>query len=525
MLWLIVAFLACAPRAQAQPFAAARTYIAEGRGDFTFSGPRCCEGAIPGSLRLAYSVDGAGRVTIHQLEARVIDFRIQVRRTFGDDKVIPFFCNRLRLVEPAVGSVDARGNLAVPVGAVQMLGLTFVELGDDFLASCPSEAGGGRAQGAVASNPAVITGVLDPIGDRFSLDASFRLTDGGDSFVVHARVSGSYRNRPPEARIGFTGPGFPDFTIQGGCPPLAGVNPPTTEPNDPEGLRIRLRSASFDPDGTWNRSDIVREEWGRSRDGGPLDYLGARREVGPLLFELGRAHRILLSVTDRSGAVARTVCQFFVGDLTPPVVTPPAPLVLGCSEPGGARGRTSPPLAAFLDGGSARDSFDSTTSPLPPLVGFRTADDATFFAAGAGDIAVDFRFQDTAGNVGSARSTVRVEDRESPSLGLRLEPAELSPNGRLRWVRAVVDTGDDCGPVEVVLESITSNHTGGEPREVTRAEIGTDDRRFCLRASPTTDGQGQPTPRIYTVRYRATDAAGHETRASAEVRVAPGGGS
>jgi hypothetical protein len=93
-------------------------------------------------------------------------------------------------------------------------------------------------------------------------------------------------------------------------------------------------------------------------------------------------------------------------DKTAPVVTPPAAISVNATEAGGARGSASSALAAFLGAGSAADNLDPSPARLAPQTGGADADNSTLFPPGPTTVA--FRFQDVAGNIGSASSTVTV---------------------------------------------------------------------------------------------------------------------
>ncbi|MFN0139655.1 MAG: VWA domain-containing protein, partial [Pyrinomonadaceae bacterium] len=71
------------------------------------------------------------------------------------------------------------------------------------------------------------------------------------------------------------------------------------------------------------------------------------------------------------------------------------------------------------------------------------------------------------------------------------------------------------------LVSITANEPvngkgdGNTESDIEDAEFGTDDRQFSLRAERSGTGSG----RVYTITYRATDAAGNSALATATVIV------
>ncbi|HZE88982.1 MAG TPA: HYR domain-containing protein, partial [Verrucomicrobiae bacterium] len=113
------------------------------------------------------------------------------------------------------------------------------------------------------------------------------------------------------------------------------------------------------------------------------------------------------SAGDQAGHVVHGSFAIVVGDVTPPVVIPPAPISVLATELGGARGAAVPALAAFLGAGSANDSIDPAPVRLLPQVSGIDVDDQSLFAAGT--TTVTFRYRDAAGNTGIATSTVFVE--------------------------------------------------------------------------------------------------------------------
>jgi triacylglycerol esterase/lipase EstA (alpha/beta hydrolase family) len=114
-------------------------------------------------------------------------------------------------------------------------------------------------------------------------------------------------------------------------------------------------------------------------------------------------------------------------------------------------------------------------------------------------------------------------DSEPPVLTLSATPNVLwPPNHRLVEVEVEVQVIDDVDPTPtVVLVSVTSNQPddgngdGDTPNDVQGAALGSDDRTVDLRAER--DGSGAD--RVYTLTYRATDAAGNSAEASVEVKA------
>ena len=94
------------------------------------------------------------------------------------------------------------------------------------------------------------------------------------------------------------------------------------------------------------------------------------------------------------------------GDTTPPVVAAPAPITVAATQADGALPSASPPLTAFLAGGSATDTGDASPIRLAPQLGGINVIASTLFPIGVST--VTFRYQDHSGNVGSATSAVTV---------------------------------------------------------------------------------------------------------------------
>jgi hypothetical protein len=116
-----------------------------------------------------------------------------------------------------------------------------------------------------------------------------------------------------------------------------------------------------------------------------------------------------------------------------------------------------------------------------------------------------------------------VADATPPTLTLSATPNLLwPPDHRLVEVTVDVTATDDQDPSpRVELISVTSNQPddgtgdGATEGDVQGADLGTDDRQMQLRAER--DGSGDD--RVYTLTYRATDAAGNAAEASVEVVV------
>ncbi|MDP6608286.1 MAG: choice-of-anchor Q domain-containing protein [Vicinamibacterales bacterium] len=117
----------------------------------------------------------------------------------------------------------------------------------------------------------------------------------------------------------------------------------------------------------------------------------------------------------------------YMGDMTPPVVTPPANLVgVEATGPDG-RSAGQPPISMpFLNGATAEDDVDGPINPTEIL------NDVTepFFPLGT--TTVEFSAEDSSGNVGTATATVEVVDTTPPVITVPIDipiPA-TSPDGK-----------------------------------------------------------------------------------------------
>jgi pimeloyl-ACP methyl ester carboxylesterase len=116
-----------------------------------------------------------------------------------------------------------------------------------------------------------------------------------------------------------------------------------------------------------------------------------------------------------------------------------------------------------------------------------------------------------------------VADTTPPTLMLSVSPTTLWPvSHNLVLITASITVQDDVDQnPSVELLSITANEPingrgdGNTEGDIEGADFGTDDREFFLRAERSGTGSG----RIYTITYRARDAAGNTTVASATVIV------
>src|SRR5262249_30991565 len=107
-----------------------------------------------------------------------------------------------------------------------------------------------------------------------------------------------------------------------------------------------------------------------------------------------------------------------------------------------------------------------------------------------------------------------VADSTPPTLQVSVSPSILPRNHNLALITATIVVSDNLDPTPTVeLVSITANEPvngkgdGNTVADIDGADFGTDDRQFFLRG----ERSGTGTDRIYTITYRARDAAGNTT--------------
>jgi HYR domain len=231
----------------------------------------------------------------------------------------------------------------------------------------------------------------------------------------------------------------------------------------------------------------------------------------PAVFDLG-ATPVTFTARDHASNLASCVAQVTVVDTLPPNVVCPAPVVVECTSPEGIAA-TDPQLASFFAGASAADVCDAA-----PVLANNAPDPIPL-----GTSPITFTADDAAGNARSCASAIRVADSTPPQIVVALSATTLwSPDHALVPITATVTVIDRCDPSVVVqLVSITSNEPdngtgdGDTAGDIQGASVGTADVSFALRAERSGSGAG----RVYTIVYRATDASGNASTATAYVQV------
>ncbi len=304
-LWLVQTSSEPEPEPLPEPamLQAPEEYWAEGEGHIALDNNK-----VPGRVRLDYLVNPDQTVVIQNLVVWMGDLDLVVPFLWWEAAREPLRCTVFRNPE-AIQGVLENGELVIPAGT-RVLGQSYFERSPD--GGCKGEA---RRLEPVSNAELRIT--HDPEADQFGFSAEFADSHDGNDLTISLQLQGRYLNRPPVAELLVTGEDV--STAADGCPVTEKGKPPIALANTPKGLLVTLRSESHDPDGHWppdakpkrSRVDLNFEQWARSRPGG-FSFLGAGRELGPVLFEVNREHQLLLWVTDRRGAESRKLCHFQV---------------------------------------------------------------------------------------------------------------------------------------------------------------------------------------------------------------------
>lgn len=268
---------------------------------------------VPGMLRMVYDVEEDGVVRVRSLISTMDDIELVMQIAWWEVPVESLRCTRLSNEAVIAGTLE---------GTQMELASGIVVRGRSF----PTRDAEGECSGEVrwmrAESPTTLTAVHDPANDHFSFFGSFEGGEPGQQYKVTIEAEGGFLNRPPQAQwtaVAVDGAGAVD-TAPDGCPATrTESDPPIVRRNTEKGLEVTLRSDSFDPDGVFPeggkpklpRVDIAFEQWVRTMPDG-YSFVGGGREVGPLLFETGAVHEVLLWVRDRRGAESRQICRFEV---------------------------------------------------------------------------------------------------------------------------------------------------------------------------------------------------------------------
>jgi len=266
------------------------------------------EMTVPGRVRIWYSVDHEGVVEVEHLYAWMDDVDLAVTFLWWDVEVEPLRCTTLRNQGVLTGTLNGTEIQLASGAAVE--GISYSERGEN--GKCVGKA---RKFEVEATDSILLT--HDPENNRFAFEAAFETMQDEHAFTISFAAEGRYLNRPPIAA--FEIEGVDAELNEEGCPGTTKDNPPIAIANTPEGLSVTFHSSSWDPDGLFPpgtnpkrpRVDIAFEQWARSGAEG-LRPVGSGRTLGPILFETGREHQLLLWISDRQGAESRKFCHFQV---------------------------------------------------------------------------------------------------------------------------------------------------------------------------------------------------------------------
>ncbi|MBI5647308.1 MAG: HYR domain-containing protein [Ignavibacteriae bacterium] len=136
-----------------------------------------------------------------------------------------------------------------------------------------------------------------------------------------------------------------------------------------------------------------------------------------------------------------------------------------------------------------------------------------------GNTLITWTATDGSGNTATATQQVTVVDTTRPEIVVLLaNPSVLTPpDHSMRSVQAIISVTDNCGSSSYALASITSNEpdAGTGPGDLPNDIQNASGTSFQLRAERADYGAG----RMYTVTYRASDAASNTSMRSVPVFV------
>jgi hypothetical protein len=208
-----------------------------------------------------------------------------------------------------------------------------------------------------------------------------------------------------------------------------------------------------------------------------------------------------------AGSCNRYEMTITATDVTPPVVTAPAPVSLECNSPGGIPA-SDPNIQAWIASASAVDECEG------PIANIN--DDAPGFFTSAcppgNATTVNFSASDSVGNLGHDSSTVTVADSTAPQVQCAVATSMLwPPNHRMEDVGLTYSAMDICDAtplafdVTVLSDEHPSMEVGsGGPVHCVDAVIGSNGS-VQLRAERSGPGDG----RVYTIVVSATDSCGN----------------
>ncbi len=225
-----------------------------------------------------------------------------------------------------------------------------------------------------------------------------------------------------------------------------------------------------------------------------------------ILVDLDAGSYFIRVFGDGAGSCNRYSMTVTAEDVTPPVISPPAPVTLECNSPGGIPA-DDPDIVAWIASASAQDECDG------PLA---VSNDAPAFFPSACPpghaTSVEFSATDSSGNPANASSSVTVVDSAAPAVTCAVAQSTLWPANH-----GMVDVGlsfsaeDTCDAAPLAFAvTVTSDEDAalapgaGGPNHCPDAVIG-QDLSVQLRSERSGAGDG----RVYMITVSATDSCGN----------------
>jgi hypothetical protein len=211
---------------------------------------------------------------------------------------------------------------------------------------------------------------------------------------------------------------------------------------------------------------------------------------------------------DATGNTASASQTITVIDNTPPMVTPPAGIVVN-ADANSCSATVNPGTAAATDNCGGAVGVVGTRSDSQPL-------GAPY---PAGTTTITWTATDSHGNTASATQTIVVKDTQPPIVtNPSASPNSLwPPNHTMQDVTVTYNASDNCGAVNCRISSVTSNEpvNGLGDGDTAPDWVIVDPHKVQLRAERAGGGSG----RVYTITVACTDSSNNTTTKTVTVSV------
>jgi hypothetical protein len=212
------------------------------------------------------------------------------------------------------------------------------------------------------------------------------------------------------------------------------------------------------------------------------------------------------TATDDNGNSNSCTAMVTVVDTTPPEVLPPDPITLECNGPGGVD-VNDPAIQTWLDEATAEDAC---YGDIPDV----NNDAPALFPSGClpgAETTVTFDAVDGSGIVGTAQSTVTIQDTTEPTVSCQTAVDMLWPaNHKMVDVGLSFAASDLCdtGALAIEITVTTDEHpldAGGAGGPIHCPDAVVDGETVLLRAERSGSGDG----RVYQIAVSAPDNCGN----------------